>query len=89
MPLIDFIRNLRHTVTLYAQPEDVPDYLGGFFVHNPMQLVLRVFDISVWRIRAERLSRLSFCFENSSYLPARVLGVELVENVDERRHVIL
>ena len=80
--------NLRHSVALHAQPENLPHHLGGFLVHDPMQLVLRVFDIPVWRIRAERLSRLSLCLENGAYLPARILGVELVENVDERCHVV-
>ena len=85
MSLIDFLGNLRHSIALYVQAENIPHYLGGFFVYNPVQLVLRVFNIPVWWIRAEWLPRLPLCFENGSYLPACVLGVELVENVDERQ----
>ena len=88
VPLRDLLGDLRYPVALYTQTEYLPDHLGGLFIHDPMQAVLRVFDIPVWRIRAEWLASLSFRLENGAYLAARVFGVELVENVDERRHVV-
>ena len=88
MAFRDFFCYLRYPVALYTQTEYFPDYLCGFFVYNPVHLVLRVFDIPVWRICAERLAGLPFRFENGAYLPACVLGIELIENVDERCHVV-
>ena len=89
VPLRDLLGDLRHTIALYAQMKNILDYLGGFFVHNPVQLILRVFDIPVWRVRTKWISRLHLCFENGADFAACVLGVELIENVDERRHVVI
>ena len=72
VPLRNLFGNLRHAVVLYTQMENITYRLGGFFIHAPVQLVFRVFDIPVWRIRANRLSRLSLCFENGSYLWRRI-----------------
>lgn len=54
-----------------------------------MSLVLRVFDILIWRIDAEQLAGLTFRFENGSYLKTCILGIELIGNIDERGHVVL
>ena len=53
-----------------------------------MVFVLRVFDVAVGRVRAQRFAGLPFGFEHSPNLSAGVLGIELIENVDERGHVI-
>ena len=81
MPPCDLICNLRHTVALYAQPEYVPNHLGGLFVHDPVRFVLPVLYISVWRIRAERLAGLSLCLEYGAYLAAGVLRIKFVKNM--------
>ena len=54
-----------------------------------MIFILRVFQITVWRIRAERLSGIALAAKHGFYLFAGVLGVEFVENIDEWRHVII
>ena len=53
-----------------------------------MRFIFRVFHISVWRIRAERLSGLSLCFENGAYLTAGILGIKFIKDIDKRGHVV-
>ena len=36
VPLRDLFGDLRHSVTLNVQMENLTHHLGGFFVHNPM-----------------------------------------------------
>lgn len=60
----------------------------GLLIDNPVVFILRVFEITVRKVCAERLTRLSFCFEHSADFPAGVLGVELIEDIDERCHVV-
>ena len=50
-----------------------------------MGFILRVLQIAVRWIGAERIA---LRLEHSLYFPAGVFGVELVENVDEGRHVV-
>ena len=54
-----------------------------------MHIVLRVFQIAVRRIRAERLSSLALCLEYGTDFLARILGVELVHDVEERGEIAL
>lgn len=53
-----------------------------------MVFILRVLQIAVRWIGAERLAGIALRLEHSLYFPAGVFGVELVENVDEGRHVV-
>lgn len=54
-----------------------------------MVFVIGVFQIAVRRIGSQRFTGISFGAEHSLDFLAGVFGVELVENVDERRHVVL
>ena len=85
----DDVRNLGNPVTLHTQMKNLPDHFGGGFVDDPVILVLRIFNVAEGRIRAERLSGVSLGFKHGSDFPTGVLGVEFVEQVDERRHVVL
>ena len=72
-----------------AQTKDLLDHFGGLIVNDPMVLVLRNFQITVWRIDCQRFAGVAFFAEHGLYLLAGVLGVELVEDVDEGRHVVV
>ena len=54
-----------------------------------MIFVRRVFQISVWHVGRKRFPGIAFCLEYSADLLACVLGIELVEDVDERCHVVI
>ena len=82
-------RNLRYPITLYAQMEDLPYNLGGFFINNPVQLICGILDITIGRICAEWLSCLTFRLKYRPYLSAGILGVKLVKDVDEGRHIVI
>lgn len=54
-----------------------------------MVFILRVLDVTIRWVSAERLSGLTFEFEHSADFTAGVLGIELIEDIDERRHIVL
>ena len=61
----DFIRfqntgNLRRPVTVQTKSEYPFDYFGGFSVHNPLFLVVRVFHVAIGWVCAEVFSGFSF-----------------------------
>ena len=62
---------------------------GGLLIDNPVQFVLRVFHLPMRRVCAEQLTRLPFRLKHSADFPAGILGVKLVEDIDERGHVVL
>ena len=68
--------------------EDFPHHICGLLINDPVVFILRVFDVAIGRIRTQRLAGLSFGFEHSPDFAAGILGIELIENVDERCHVI-
>jgi hypothetical protein len=63
--------------------------LCGLLINNPVVFILRVFDIPIRRVCAERLSGLTLGFEHGPDLAAGVLGIEFIEDIDERRHIVL
>lgn len=87
--LIHLICNLRNTIALYAKPKNFLYHISSFLVNKPVSFIRWVFDITVRQISAKRLARLSLGFEHSSDFTAGVLGIKFVENIDERRHVVL
>ena len=54
-----------------------------------MVFVIGVFQITVRRIGSQRFTGIPFSSEYSLDFLAGVFGIELVENVDERRHVVV
>ena len=88
-PTHQLIGYLRGAFPGYAHFEDVANNGNGLLVYDPMVFILRVLQISVGRIRAERFPGVSFCPEYHFHLLAGVFGVEFVENVDERGHIIV
>ena len=89
LPTFQFRGNLRRTVTGNTESEDLPHDRCGLFIDDPMMLVFRILHITVWRGRCKRLAGIALCLKYGLYLTAGVLGIELVEDVDERRHVVL
>lgn len=88
LPLLQNGGNLGGPVTGDAQAEYLPDHLCGLLVHDPVVFILRVLQVAVRRIGAERLSGIALRLKHSLDFPAGILGVELVENIDEGRHVV-
>ena len=68
---------------MHTEAEDFSNNLCGFGVNNPSALILGVFNISVGRVRTQRFTRLSFCLKYGAYLFARILGVPLVDDIEE------
>src|SRR5690554_7094492 len=75
---------LRGSKTSHAQSENISDHFGGFLIYNPVQLIFRVLNITVRRIGAERLARLSLGFEHSTDFLASILSVPFINNVKKR-----
>ena len=80
---------LRRSKTSHTQSENISDYLGGFLIYNPEQLVFRVFNITVRRIGTEWLTRLSLGFEHSTDFLASILSVPFINNVKKRCKVTI
>ena len=89
LPLLQNGGNLGGPVTGDAQTEYLPDHLCGLLVHDPVHIVLRVLQIAVRRIRAERLSGLSFCLEYGTDFLACILCIPFVYDVLERSKFVL
>ena len=88
MLFCDLLCYFRYAIALDAQPKYLSNHLCGFFVHEPVRFIFRVFHISVWRIRTQRLAGLPLCLEHCAYLATGVFGVKFVKNIDERSHVV-
>ena len=88
-PTHQFFRDLRRAFPGNAHFKHLPYYRGRLRVYDPMVLVIGVFQIAVRRIGSQRFAGISFGTEHSLDFFAGVFGIELVENVDERRHVIV
>ena len=81
------IGNLRRSISVHAQLENLTNYLGGSIVHDPMVLIVRVFGISVWRLGTQRFAGFALCLEHRTNFLTGVLGVKFVENVDKRSKI--
>jgi hypothetical protein len=71
---------LRGSKASHAQSENISDHFGGFLIYNPVQLIFRVFNITVRRIGAEWLTGLSLGFEHSTDFLASILSVPFIEH---------
>ena len=80
---------LRGAFPGYAHFEDVTHDGSGLLVYDPVVFILRVLQVTIRRIRTERLSGIALGPEYSFHLLAGVLSVEFIENVDERGHIII
>ena len=88
LPLLQNGGNLRGTISGDAQAEYLPDHLCGLLIHNPVVLIFRVLQVPVRRIGTQWLASIALCLKHGLDLPAGILGIELVEDVDEGRHVV-
>ena len=79
---------LCHAIFLDAQLEYVLQILCRLLIYDPSVFILRIFDIAVGWIRADWLARLALGFFDCLDLPAGVLCIEFVEDIDKRRHVV-
>ena len=85
--LAQFLGNLCRAVAGHTKVEDFLDHRSGLVINNPAGLIIRGFLVAVRRIGAERLTRLALCLEHRTDFLAGVLGIKLVENVDERGQI--
>ena len=76
-------------VSFQRPAEDLPDNGGGFLVHQQMVFVLRVFLIPERGDTAGKLALLGFQKVRGMYLLGNILAVHLVEDVLERRNVVI
>lgn len=81
---LQLVCQLRRAITRNTEIEYLPHHFGGFFVDDPVILILRVFDVAERRNRRQRLSRLPLRLEHRTNLLAGVLGVPLVDDVQKR-----
>lgn len=71
----------------YAHFEDILDHIGCDIVYDPVMLVIWVFEITIRRIGTQRFAGFAFCFEHRTDLLTGVLGIEFIENIDERSKI--
>src|SRR5699024_11637770 len=58
--LCEYLGNLMGAVPLHRKPEDPPHHGGGFLVHQPVVLVLRVFFVAIDGVVGGGLARIAF-----------------------------
>lgn len=60
--------DLRGAEAVHTQSEYLSYHRGGILVHDPAVLVLRVFEVAVWRIGTQRFAGLAFGLEHRTDL---------------------
>ena len=84
-----FFGYLRRTFSGHTHFKDVTYNGSSFFVYDPVVFILRILQISIRRICTQGLAGITLCPKYGFHLFAGVLGVEFVENVDERSHIVI
>ena len=80
--------NLFRSVALQGHAVNPPNHLGGFVIYDPLFRIVGVFDVTVGRL-AHRLARISLDLVADTPLLADVTGVPLIEQVADRRQLVL
>ena len=79
--LLQELCDLHRSPSLHAQLEDTLDYYSRRFVHDPLGLVLRVFEIPKRNINRQRYATLALCFLHSPDFAACIFGEKFVKPV--------
>ena len=81
--------NLHRPFPRNTQIKNLFDDLGGFLVHNPLFLVVRVFHIPIGRIGAEVFPGVALCLHDGADFLAGIAGIEIVEQIAEWGKVVV
>ena len=83
--LCDLVR----TISVHCHLKNPADNLCSLFIHDPVFLIFRVFQISVWCGACNVLPGIAFCLKGRPDLFARVFRIPLIHNVSERKKIII
>ena len=87
---LQLLGNLRGIESLHTPCEDLTDNGCGFIIHNPMSLwIVGVFHVAIGRVGSQILTGFTFLFHNRLNLFTAVLDIELVDDIQERRKIVV
>ena len=81
--------DLRRTVAFDTEGEYLPYRFRALLVDHPFLFVVRIFLITERRKRGDMLSGIAFRFHDRAYLLGTVLRIHLVQDILERRDVVV
>ena len=83
------MRDHGRAIALHAPIEDSADNSSRFFINDPVFRVIRIFRVAIRRMCCQILPGLTLLSHSSDDLLAGILHIELVDDVQERREVII
>ena len=87
--LLQELGDLHRPAPFHAKPENTLDHLRRRFVHDPLCLVIRVFEIPKRDIGGQRYAALALCLLHRPDFAAGVLCKKLVEPVLDTCHIVV
>jgi len=76
--LQQLLRNMRRPLSSYTHFENVPDHISCDLIHDPVMLIVWVFELANGWVGAQRFARFALCLEPRANLLTGVFGAPFI-----------